>query len=688
VTPISPSPVTAYEPEFLPAYLSNGVVGLRVPRIPQVGGLVILNGFAAIDADSGSEGFARAPYPLSGDIEINRVSMARAPERVTLREQAYDFGCGELRTVFEFDAAGVVALVEVVTFCSRTMPSLILQQVHVSVDRACDVLLSGGVDPSNVPGTLKGRQTRVRGSEENPVDGSMLWESNEALSLAGVAYVTEFDGADAERSLDQDALAPLRTSYAFRARSGRRYRLRQIASLVPDVSHHVPDMHAVRLVYAGLQRGFDRLRRENARAWEDIWCGRIVLDGPSRWQELLDAAYFYLQTSVHASSPSSTSLFGLAYWPNYHYYRGHVMWDIEMFALPPLVLTNPDAARALLDYRADRVRGAAHNASMSGYRGVQFPWESSIRFGEESSPGEGSASAHEHHVSADVAFAFSQFLHATHDWEWGREQAWPVLAGVAEWIVSRGTETKRGFEIHDVNGVAERKNSVNNNAFVNMASSVALREAHALAPALGHLPDPRWKRLAEAIYLHIDRRNVIRNHDTYRATEEKGETPEAAAGLFPLTFECPPAVERATLDFYLGLADKYVGAPMLSALLPVYAARVGDRKRALDLLERGYANFVIDPFSITTEYDHRVFPDQEVAGPFTANIGGFLTSCLYGLTGLRIGEGDPASWCSRQVTLPQGWSGIHIERLWVRGKRAHLIANHGEKRARLEVEKD
>ena len=299
MTPVSPPPVTGYRPEFLPAYLSNGLVGLRVPRIPQLGGLLILNGFAGIDADSGSEGFARAPYPLAGDIEVNRVSMARAPERATLREQAYDFGCGELRTLFEFDAAGVLALVEVVTFCSRTLPTLVLQQVHVSVDRACDVVVSAGVDQANVPGTLKARDTSVRGSDEDPVDGSMLWESNGGLGLAGVAYVTGFDGAEAERSLDHDPLASLRTSYAFRARSGRRYRLRQIAGLVPDTSHHLPDTQAVRLVFAGVGRGFDRLRRENAAAWEELWRGRIVLEGPSRWQELLDAAYFYLQTSVH-----------------------------------------------------------------------------------------------------------------------------------------------------------------------------------------------------------------------------------------------------------------------------------------------------------------------------------------------------------------------------------------------------
>ena len=100
--PISPSPLTEYRPEFLPAYLGNGVVGLRVPRIPQIDGVAILNGFSGIDGDSGAEGFARAPYPLAGDVEVNRVSLKMAPERVQLCTQSYDFGTGELRTVFDF----------------------------------------------------------------------------------------------------------------------------------------------------------------------------------------------------------------------------------------------------------------------------------------------------------------------------------------------------------------------------------------------------------------------------------------------------------------------------------------------------------------------------------------------------------------------------------------------------------
>jgi protein-glucosylgalactosylhydroxylysine glucosidase len=92
-----------------------------------------------------------------------------------------------------------------------------------------------------------------------------------------------------------------------------------------------------------------------------------------RWQALADAAFFYLHSSAHASSPSSTSMFGLSDWPDYQYYRGHVMWDIEAFALPPLLVTDPHTARSLLEFRAERLQAACANAELMGYRGAQFP---------------------------------------------------------------------------------------------------------------------------------------------------------------------------------------------------------------------------------------------------------------------------------------------------------------------------
>jgi hypothetical protein len=450
--------------------------------------------------------------------------------------------------------------------------------------------------------------------------------------------------------------------------------------------HPQPDLQAVRLLHAVVSAGFDRVRDENRRAWDDLWRSCPTLIGaPGRWQELVDAAFFYLHTSAHPSSPCSTSMFGLAYWPDYHYYRGHVMWDIETFAVPPLLLTDPEAARALLDYRIDRLQAARENAAANGFRGAQYPWESGPLSGCEATPGDGEAAAYEHHVSLDVAYALIQYLHATGDLEYGRERIRPVLDQVCRWVESRVTKTPRGYEILGANGIAEKQQPVDNNAFVNMAASVVLRETLTLAPTLGLTPRPLWEAIGGGLCLPIDpRTNAIKNHDRYRPTEEKGSTPEALAGLFPYTYNTEPAIEEASYAFYLDLADGYVGSPMLSALLGVYAARLGRRAQALELLEKGYAAFVLPPFSITAEYDPKVFPEQEVAGPFTANLGAFLTSCIYGFTGLRLDAASAEHWFPRPVQMPKGWDGVEIERLWIRGRQATLTANHGDKRGRIQ----
>ena len=50
-----------------------------------------------------------------------------------------------------------------------------------------------------------------------------------------------------------------------------------------------------------------------------------------------------------------------------------------------------------------------NNAKLSGRRGIQFPWESRMALGEESSPRPGSGAWHEDHVTLDVALAFAQY---------------------------------------------------------------------------------------------------------------------------------------------------------------------------------------------------------------------------------------------------------------------------------------
>ncbi len=685
--PISPAPVTEPKPDYLPAYVANGVIGLHVREIPLLGGVAIVNGGVGIHPTLRVEVAPYMPYPLAGDLCLDEVWLSDLPHHARFVEQTYDFTCGELHTRFDFAVDGGEARVEVLTFCSRTQPYLVLQEVTVTVNRECDATLCAVVDPADIAGHWVPDPPPSLSQVESIVDGARLWEPLGALSTCGIAYTTELDGdgIPEQTKMPWEKSGPLATGYSFHARPGRRYRLRQMVAMVASAVHYQPDLEAVRLIALGRELGFDALREENRAAWADLWKGRVHLLGADRhWQALADAAFFYLNSSAHPSSHASTHMFGLARWHNYHYYYGHVMWDIETFALPPLLFTQPDAALAIVEYRIRSIGGARSNARLNGYRGLQFPWASDPVHGEEVTQPGAATALYEQHVSLSVALACARYAHATGDAYFEREHAWPVLHGVAEWIASRVTRSARGYEIRRALGIAERDEPADNDAYVNMAASVVLREAIACAERLGFQVPHRWPAIARGLVVPGDERtSVILAHDGYRPDEPKGATPEPLAGLWPVGYQTSKAVEEATIRYYLDLAPEYVGSPMLSAFLGTWAARLGDRARSAALFEEGYAAFVSDRFYDTHEYRKDKFPEQPVAGPFIANIGGFLMGCLYGLPGLRLGPGKPETWCERPVVMPAGWDGVEVGRVWVRGRPAHLLARHGDERARL-----
>jgi trehalose/maltose hydrolase-like predicted phosphorylase len=683
-TPINPSPVQGSGRPELPAYVANGLIGLRVRDMPLAAGMALLSGYTGEHPERRIEAAAVAPYPVAGDLALDGVWLSDAPHQVSDLEQAYDFSAGELTSRFAFSAAGRVARVEVLTFCSRQAPTLVCQEIRIEVDAACSLGMRAIVDAGGADGRAL-RQTRSTPGESEPaVDGAMLWESAGALSTCGVAFVTELLGAGQQ----EPSRPPLRdhqlvSEYQFRGRAGRPVRLRQIVSLIPKVLHQAPDQQAVRLAAKARADGFEKIRAGNRAIWKELWEGRIRLDGAGeRWQGLADAALFYLNTSVHASSPASTSIFGLATWHDYHYYFGHVMWDIEAFAVPPLCVLQPEAAQALLEYRARNLAGAQRNARAFGRLGLQFPWQSAPETGEEAAPMPGTATWHEDHVSLDVARAFALYADVSGDLEFLRTRAWPVLSGVAEWATTRVTPTPHGYDIAESMGIAERQEPVNNAAFTNMGAVVVLRDAVRAAERLGYAADPLWTRIADR--MTIPRRGAaIVSHDDYRTNEEKGATPDPLMGLFPFGFPLESEGEAATLDLYLGIAQDYIGSPMLSALYGAWAARTGDRVLALKLLEDGYGRFCVGRFLQTLEYRADRFPEQPQAGPFFANIGGFLTGLLFGFTGVEPGPGEVETWPRRPVVLPSGWTAIEVDRLWIRGRPWRLSARHGQERATL-----
>jgi trehalose/maltose hydrolase-like predicted phosphorylase len=669
----------------LPPYLSNGVLGIRYALLPHLPGTTMVNGFAGLDPSDGVEGFARGPYALATDVRLDGVWASSAPEWTKLIGLSYDFGTAELHVTWTFRVEGATATVDVVAFCPRTVPALAAAEVTVRVDRPADVAIRGGVDPTGVAGTRKRvDQPQDQGPNEG-VDGRLLWSSNGDISRLGVAYATSAFGAgDAQRATDSsDQRGWFSTTYSVRARRDRPFGMRLLTASVPVLSHARPDEQAGRLAALGASEGLERLRAQNREAWARLWLGRIEIDGADRrWQAITDASVFYLLASTHASSLASTSLFGMAYWPTYHYYHGHVMWDIETFTVPPLLLLAPDAAHAILDYRFRHLQAAHDNAALHGMRGALYPWESCPEHGEEATPG--ARPFTEDHVSPDIALAFAQYVHATGDMDYARRIAWPVLRSVASWAMSRVVRTRRGYEIRRTVGPREHYEPVDNNAYTNMATAQSLRAAAACAASIGEIAEPLWGVVADGLVLPRDRRRgAIINHDAARLSEVQGGVPESAAGLFPIGYSASPDVELATYRYAaLEQGPQYIGAPMLSALMPVFAARAGEPGIASDYLERGYGEFINEPFLEPDEYP-RARLDRPRASPMFANMSGYLTSLLYGFPGLKLGPGAPDSWSRHPVRMPDGWRGIHVERLAVRGEGYSLDAQGKAERTSL-----
>lgn len=675
--PINPPMVKGTGRKELPAYLSNGVIGLRVRDNAMMSGMAMLCGYSGLHPEKKIEAGAVAPYPLGANIALNGIWMSDVPHQMEVRDQSYDFSNGELTTRLRYSAGGCRADIEVLTFCCRHQPTLAVQEITLRCDSACDLKLQCLVDTVGIQGNLKARTFDTPGGGQD-FDGSLLWESEGGFSRCGIAFVTELSGGDAQRQRPGGGdRSPLITQYGLRAGANRVVRLRQIVSLVPSAMHDHPDRHAERLAALGMHQGFAALRKANRAEWRELWKGRILLHGADReWQALADAAFFYMNTSVHAASPASTSMFGLATWHDYHYYYSHVMWDIETFSVPPITLLQPEAAEALLQFRLRSLEGARSNAQSFGRRGLQFPWEAAPASGQEAAPSPGTAAWHEDHISLDVALAFAQYAYVTGDRNFLADKAWPVLAGVSDWLASRTHKSRKGYEIRRSMGIAERQSECDNEIFTMLSARATLTAALEAAALLGRPPGAEWKAIAGDLAIPV-RGGMLISHDAFRANEEKGATPSALMGIFPLYADLDESLVRPTLDYYLRRAQAYIGSPMLSALYGVWAARRNNRALSLKLLEQGYAAFVTGRFSQTLEYRADKFPEQPMAGPFFANMGGFLMSLLLGFPQLKPGPGDPKSWAQRSVVLPKGWNEIEVERLWVRGRPAKLRARHG-----------
>ena len=642
---------SGYAPGTDPAYLSNGLVGIRPGRIPLLPAETCVAGFVYPHPEFRVESLSPAPYPLATDIRLNRISLLDSPERCTLKSQRLDMSNGELTSEFTFDAGeGSLATITVVQIALRNQPSLLLQRVTVRMHSAARLEVAPQIATGTVPGQVLREETRYG----NKADRVLLFQSVGALSKLGIAVIVQ----PSPGFTWQERLG----AYAGDGETGGTYTFDTLASVVSSFYHEEPDIEAIRLINWGKQFGIETLVEDNRRAWSELWKSRVLVTGNLDDQRALDYAFFYLHSSNHPANLNGMGPFGLSW---YRDYQGHSYWDTEVWSLLPLLLASPDTARSLLLFRRRGLEAAKRVAGLFGYRGAQLPWEASPLDGEEVTPAVASTGWAEQHAGPGVALAFWQYQMATKDLSFLHDATWPVISAVANWIESRGVQTERGFEILNSMGPDETRNGLNDSAYVNLACREVMVSAIRCAGEVGSPVPSSWQKIVNSMYLPVNANGVL--------TIAEGSPNHAFADLsYLLPFDCAidPNVAKRTWQAFEADLSPVPGIAFPIAAEAALVAAMGDRTRAGNLFRDSWLTFLLPPFQMTME------ASQEMHGNFLTNQGSLLRTAMFGFTGIRISEGP---WNKYEAALPETWQSIEIERVYIQGKKKRIVARHGAK---------
>lgn len=238
---------------------------------------------------------------------------------------------------------------------------------------------------------------------------------------------------------------------------------------------------------AAMRSGWDGLLAEQSDFLDEFWRGADVeVDGDDEIQQAVRFALFHVLQAGARGEEQAIPAKGLT-GPGYD---GHAFWDTEMFVLPLLTQTLPDAAGAALRWRHATLELAQDRARELGLRGAAFPWRTIA--GKECS-GYWPAGTAAFHINADIAAAVTRHAEMTGDAEFDAGPGLDLLVNTARLWCSLGHFDAAGrYRIAGVTGPDEYSALADDNVYTNL---MAQQNLVAAAAAVRRHPDDAAVRL-------------------------------------------------------------------------------------------------------------------------------------------------------------------------------------------------
>lgn len=342
--------------------------------------------------------------------------------------------------------------------------------------------------------------------------------------------------------------------------------------------------------------------------------------------------------------------FGLSAEP----YNGHTFWDADVWMLPTLLFTEPNAAKSIAEYRIGKFDQAKMNSD-AFFKGktpgaAMFPWESSVS-GKETIPG---PSQKEHHISGSVLWGLTQ-AEAAGIIEPSKVK--PVAEAVAKFYMGRSVAgSGKGREILDVMSPDEHHTG-NNDLYTNLLAQWAVNGRKWEGPMKFYLPRD------QETFLTYD-------NDALRGYKQAA----AVLSIYPLEY---PAAEAEADKMMNRFESKIIknGPAMSESVHSIIWSRLGKKDLAFAAFEKSLTPF-LQP---NGEFSEK---RKAVRTFFYTGAAGVLNSMIYGFAGLRL---DPmprkapfslklkSGWyLSIQPNVPDQFGKLTLRNFAIDGKRADI----------------
>lgn len=656
--------------------------------------------------------------------------------RIVLAGQPFDLRTGHVRSFSRWldmkrgllcrdvtwqDPAGRTTRLTFQRFVSLARRNVLAVRVCIMpLDWSGPLEVEMGIRPAAVPAGVK-RSHWQASKLKSPAKGPATLETRTRQTrrpLAVAAVYTATVGTGVIRGKALAAREFTGQSFAFDATANQTYTFdRFVAYVAGKTGAATPIRRARQLALNACGNGWDGELERHAAACTALWDNMdIEIDGPIDDQRAIRFNLFQLATLC--PRPGEMASIGPKGLSGTHY-SGHIFWDTEIYMLPFFALTNPEGARALLDYRYETIDGARRKAKRNGYRGAQYAWESADT-GDEACPAGWTdlATGRRHriwcgeiqdHITADVPFAIDLYVRAAGDgaflWDRGAE----IIFETARFWASRVTRNREGkFEIRDAMGPDEFHVHVDNDAFTNYMARWNLLAAADLWEHPG-FPARKRKRLADRLRLKAEEVAAWRDigGNMVLLYDEKTGLIEQHAGFFSRP-EVSQAILRIVRDRSI---TEVIGAEMVVAGQVLKQAEVVLLQALLEdqfTRESRQANFdyyeprtshesslsvsahawaaarlnrseqAYDFFRRAVYLDLNDLAGNTADGLHTANMGGVWLTVALGFAGLDF-KGDTLT---AAPALPGNWLRLGLS-VTFRGRRYRIECENGRATVRV-----